>query len=269
MPERVRLHLSAAGAILQRDFSIFVSYRWRTVSQLATVILSVTLYHFISRLVRVESFPAPEDYFAFVVVGLIIAQVLHSTLGVPMQLRSELMAGTFERIIMSPFGTVGGVMSMMIFPFLTAVVLMSFMLLFAVVVFDMPLHASTAPLALPVGLLGTLSFAGLGVLLAALTLVFKQATGVAWIIAGISLVGGLYFPIDLLPGWIHWAGEVQPFTPTVDLLRHLLSDQPLQDSAVKSIAKLVGFAFVLLPVSMWALGSAARLSRRRGTIIEY
>lgn len=269
MLNSVRLHLSAVGAILERDFAIFVSYRWRTVSQLATVFLSVTLYHFISQLVRVESFPAPEDYFAFVVVGLLIAQILHSTLGVPMQLRSELIAGTFERIIMSPFGTVGGVMSMMVFPFFMAVVLMSMMLLFAVVVFDMPFHASTAPLALPVGLLGTLSFAGLGILFAALTLVFKQATGVAWIIAGISLIGGLYFPIALLPGWIQWAGEVQPFTPTVDLLRHLLSDQPLQDPAAQSLLKLVGFAFVLLPLSMWALSAAARLSRRRGTIIEY
>jgi ABC-2 type transport system permease protein len=269
MLEGVRLHLSAVGAILRRDVAIFFSYRARLASQMLSVIFSVTLFYYVSRLVQVQTFPSPGDYFAFVIVGLVIAQVLQSTVGVSLQLRSELVAGTFERILMSPFGVVGGVLSMMLFPFLMAAILASVMLLFAVVVFDMPFQASTAPLALPVAFLGALSFAAFGLLFAAMTLVFKQATGVTWLIAGISLIAGLYFPVHLLPAWMQWMAEVQPFTPAVDLLRHLLSDQPLRASATESLLKLVGFAFVLLPLSMATLGAAARLSRRRGTIIEY
>jgi ABC-2 type transport system permease protein len=267
--EPLRANLSAAGAVLQRDVMIFVTYRARTVSQVASVIFSVTLFYYVSRLVEVQTFPEPGQYFAFVVVGLVIAQVLQSTLGVALQLRSELVAGTFERIIMSPFGVVGGVLSMMIFPFLMAAFLATVMLIFAVTVFDMPLEGGTAILALPVGFLGTLSFAGFGLLFAAMTLVLKQATGIAWIVAGISLIGGLYFPVELLPGWISWLSEVQPFTPAVDLMRHLLSGQELREPAGESLLKLVGFAVVVLPLSMAALGAAARLSRRRGTIIEY
>ena len=40
-------------------------------------------------------------------------------------------------------------------------------LTFAVTVYDMPLHASTAPLAIPVAFLGALSFASMGMLFAA------------------------------------------------------------------------------------------------------
>jgi ABC-2 type transport system permease protein len=269
MLESIRAHLSAAGAVLQRDFSIFISYRWRTVSLMMGSVFSLTLFYYVSRLVQVSSFPTPGDYFAFVVVGLVIVQVVQSVLGVALQLRSELVAGTFERTIMSPFGVVAGVMSMMVFPFLTALAMGSMVLLLAVVVFDMPLAAGTIPLAVPVAFLGSLSFAAFGLLFSASTLLFKQASAITFLMAGISIVGGLYFPIDLLPNSIEWLAHVQPFTPTVDLLRHLLSDQPLRESAVTSVLKLVGFAVVMLPLSMAALAAAARTSRRRGTIIEY
>jgi ABC-2 type transport system permease protein len=269
MLENLRFQLSAAGAVVQRDFAIFVSYRARTLAMLANVGLSVTLFYYISRLVDVPSFDTPADYFAFVVIGLIISQVLQSTLGVALQLRSELVAGTFERVLMSPFGVVGGVVSMMIFPFLTSVCLAVAMLVISVAGFGMPIESGTALLALPVCFLGALSFAGFGVLFAALAVVFKQATGVQWVVALVSLVGGLYFPVALFPDWIQWTSEVQPFTPTVDLLRHLLSGHPMQGPAAEAVIKLVGFAGVLIPLSMLALGAAARRARRRGTIIEY
>ena len=68
-----------------------------------------------------------------------------------------------------------------------------------------------------------------------------------FIVAGIAIVGGLYFPIAVLPGWIRWASEVQPFTPATDLLRHLLVDTPLVHPAIVELLKLVGFTAVLLP----------------------
>src|SRR3954454_16259781 len=216
MLENLRFHLSAAGAVVQRDFAVFVSYRARTLAMLAKVGLSVTLFYYISRLVDVESFATPADYFAFVVIGLIISQVLQSTLGVALQLRNELVAGTFERILMSPFGVVGGVVSMMIFPFLTSVCLAAAMLVVAVAGFGMPIESGTALLALPVCFLGALSFAGFGVLFAALAVLFKQATGVQWIVALVSLVGGLYFPVALFTDWIQLTTEVQPLSPRFD-----------------------------------------------------
>lgn len=269
MLENVRLHLSAVGAVLQRDLFVFVSYRTRTVSMLANVLFSTTLFYYISRLVQVETFQSPADYFAFVVVGLVIAQVLHSTIGVAIQMRSELMAGTFERILQSPFGVVGGVLSMMVFPFLLSVCLAAATVIFAVALFDMPIETSTAALALPVGCLGALSFAGFGVLFAAMVMIFKQTTGIAWVITLVSLVGGLYFPVQLFPGWIEWTSQVQPFTPTVELLRHLLSGYDMHESVATAVLKLTGFACTVLPLAILALAAATRTARRRGTIIEY
>ena len=62
--------------------------------------------------------------------------------------------------------------------------------------------------------------------------------------AGITLIAGFYFPVSLLPGWIQWASDVQPFTPAVDLLRHLLIGIDLEGSAWLAVARLAGFAAI-------------------------
>jgi ABC-2 type transport system permease protein len=89
------------------------------------------------------------------------------------------------------------------------------------------------------------------------------------VVTGISLVAGLYFPVSLLPDWIQWASNVQPFTPAADLLRHVLIDTPLEGSAAGDVLRLVGFTAVTLPLSILALRGGVLRSQRQGTITEY
>jgi ABC-2 type transport system permease protein len=107
-------------------------------------------------------------------------------------------------------------------------------------------------------------------MLLATVLIAKQVlAGTTFIVAGISLIAGLYFPVTLLPGWIRWASDVQPFTPAVDLFRWALVGRPLHDSALLDVARIAGFAAVLMPLAVLLLRAAVRVARRRGTIIEY
>lgn len=268
---RVALDLGAGMAIVRRDFKLALSYRLRFFTQLLSGFFSLTLFYYLSRLVQVEVFESPDAYYAFVVVGLVILQVLNSTLATPPgAMRQELVAGTFERMVLSPFGPVGGAISMLIFPFLYALIMAIAMLGFASLAFGLEVQWTTVPLVVPIAVLGALSFAPFGILMLAMVLVVKQvAAGTTWIIAGISLIAGLYFPVSLLPDWVEWMSEVQPFTPTVELMRHLLVGTPLIDPAWLNLARMVGFAAVLLPGAIWVLRKAIRKSRRKGTIIEY
>jgi ABC-2 type transport system permease protein len=261
----------ALAAVALRDWRITISYRTRFITHLLSVFFSLTLFHFVSRLVHVSTFRTPQAYFAFVLVGLISLQVLNSTLHVPPgALRTELVAGTFERFLLSPVGGVLGIVSMLLFPFLYALVSALAMLLMAGVVFGVHLHWATIPLVIPVGLLGALSVAPFGVLFLAIVLLAKQAlSGATFLVAFISIVSGLYFPISLLPGWMRWMADAQPFTPAVDLMRHVMVDSPLREPVLGELAKMAGFTVVLLPLSIMLLSVALRLSRRWGTILEY
>jgi ABC-2 type transport system permease protein len=134
----------------------------------------------------------------------------------------------------------------------------------------MPLEWSTAALVAPVGVLGALAFAPFALLVAGAVILVKQAgAGAGFLVTGISLVGGFFFPVTLLPDWIQWVSNVQPFTPALNLLRHLLVGAPLDGSPWMPVVKLAGFAAVLLPLALMILRLSIRLAQRRGTIIEY
>ncbi len=264
-------HARAGVAVLKRDFLIALSYRLQLVGPLLGAFFSLAIFYYVSRLVRVAPFDSADDYFAFVLIGIVIFQMLQSLLGAaPMLVRQELVAGTFERIVVSPFGPLGAISAMLLFPFVLALITGTLTLLFGALVFGVDLDFPHALLGIPVACLGALAFAPFGLLTAALVLVVKQATvGVALTLAAISLVSGLYFPVDLLPGWIGWGADVQPFTPTLDLMRHVVVDTPLRDPVSLQLAKIVAFTAGMVPLSLWVLAWAIRFTRRRGTIIEY
>jgi len=256
---------------VRRDLLIALSYRTRFASHLLTIFFTLTLFHFISRLVHVPSFSSAQAYYAFAVVGLITLQVLNSTLMMPPGImRQELVAGTFERLMLSPFGALRGIGSLLLFPLLYCLTTALLMLMFAGLLFGVHLDWQTVPLVLPVGLLGALSFAPFGLFFLSIMLVSKQTVaGATFVVAGISLISGLYFPIALLPAWMRFLSSIQPFTPAADLLRHLMVGAPLHAPLAEELAKIAGFAAVLLPLSLLAVSFALRLSRKRGTILEY
>jgi ABC-2 type transport system permease protein len=264
----VAVNLGAAWAILRRDATVFFSYRWRLITQNIGIIFSLGIFYYVSQLVRVGNL-SRGNYFAYVAIGIIIVQVLHATLETPAGVRQELVAGTFERMVVSAFGPIGCLISLFLFPLVYSLVSMLVTLAVSAVVFGLHVHWATVVLALPVALVGSVAFASIGLIFAGMVVRFKQAPGTAYVLAVISLVAGFYFPPSLLPWWLRWASEVQPFTPAVDLLRHLLVGQPLRYGAAEDIVKLLGFSAVLLPIGLGVLIWAVNSSRRIGTITEY
>jgi ABC-2 type transport system permease protein len=199
-----------------------------------------------------------------------MVSVMYSCFSIPELLRQELVAGTFDRLLLSPFGAVRSVMAMSIFPLLYSFVLAAGTLALACVLFGLQLHWSTVPLSAPAMALALLAFLPFGLLFAALTVVVKQGSvGTTWVIALLSIVGGLYFPVSLLPHWVRTFGKVQPFTPATSVLRHLLVGSSIGESPGGALLKLALFAAVLVPGSILVLSRAIRFGQRRGTIIEY
>jgi ABC-2 type transport system permease protein len=267
----LRLQLDAVVAVVRRDATMSISYRWQFFTQLISLLLGVVLFYFLSRLVKVESFSSTDAYYAYVVCGLAIIQVLNSTFHtVPTAIRQELVAGTFEGVVLSPFGAVRTIVATTIFPFGYSLLTAICMLAFAALAFGMHVQWNTAPLAIPVALLGAFAFVPFSLLTAASVLVAKQAlSGMTWIVAILAMVAGLYFPVSLLPAWTRWLSDVQPVTPAVELLRHLLVGAPLAHPAWLDLIKLVAFGWLLALPAIWVLVRALEVARQRGTTTEY
>jgi ABC-2 type transport system permease protein len=263
--------LDASLAMAKRDLLIFFSYRFRLVTMTAGSLFSLALFHFLSRIVKAPGLETSGRYFAFVVVGLVIVEVLTSTMALPpASLRQELVAGTFERLLVSPFGAIAGIGATLIFPFCLAAFAGVVTIVLATAVFGLSLHGATVLLAIPYATLGALAFAPFGLVLLAMGLLVKQTVmGASFIVSAISLVAGVYFPISILPSWLRWASDVQPFTPATDLLRHALTGTALLHPAWLELLKLAGFAAVGLPVAVMAVRASVRIGRRSATILEF
>jgi ABC-2 type transport system permease protein len=262
-------YAGAAMATVRRDASIYLSYRLRFAAQLLATLFTLTIFFYVAKLVRSGAVGHNADYYAFVVVGIATMVVLEAALTVSQLVRMELVAGNFERFLISPFGPVAGAMSMAAFPIAFATLFAGIVLALAAAIFSVPIHVDGIPMALVVIALGGLAFAAIGLLFVGGLIAYKSAMGATWVIAALGLLGGIYFPVKLFPGWISWASEVQPLTPAVDLLRHLLVGTPSLQPPWLELLKLVGFASILTPISAAVLWQAVKISRRRGTLMEY
>lgn len=262
-------YLSAVGCTMRRDVAIFLSYRFRFVSQMLTMLCAMTMFYYVSRLVRVGVVGPRADYFAYVVVGIVSLTVLTAALNAVQLVRAELLTGSFERVVLSPFGPVAGVVSLLAFPVAYAIAQAGLMFTVAAVVFRFPILLGGIPAAMAVAGLAAVAFGALGMLFVAMLLAFKSASGASYALGALSILGGVYFPVALFPGWLRWISEVQPFTPTLEVLRHLLLGTSVAGTLPVGLGKLAGFAVVLAPLAVGALWLAVRHSRRRGTLLEY
>jgi ABC-2 type transport system permease protein len=256
-------------AVFKRDLLIFMSYRFRLFSQMFAVLFSLLSFYFIAHLVRLSAFGSPSAYFAFAVYGILIMSVLTAATSIPDVFHGELVAGTFERLLVSPMGPVVGVLAMSLFPIFYATFFAALTVLVATLAFGLPVNLAGLPLAMPVAALGTLAFGAFGLLMVAGVCVFKATPGRQYLSAVIGLFGGAYFPLVLLPHWLRWFPYAQPFTPALDLLRHLLLGTRSFEPPWIELLTLAGWVFVLIPLATGALGAAVRASRKRGIILEY
>lgn len=262
-------YCDAICATVKRDLTIFLSYRMRVVSQMAAMLLTMTMFYYVSKLVRPGVLGPRGTYFAYVVVGIISLAALTAALNTAQLVRMELFAGTFERPIVSPLGPAGGAVALAVFPILYALALSGCMLVVAAMVYGFPVALGGIPAALGISAVAAVTFAAIGLLLVAALIAFKSAMAASWVLAGFSILGGVYFPTTLFPRWIQWLAEVQPFAPAVDLIRHFLLNTAPAHPVWEELAKLVGFTALLIPLAAIALRLAVRHSRRRGTLLEY
>ena len=99
-----------------------------------------------------------------------------------------------------------------------------------------------------------LLFAGLGVAVAAFTMAFKRGTALVGLITGaLALLGGVWFPVTLLPGVVRWVAQLLPFTWGVAALRDCLL------SGHVDLLRLTGLlvsGLVVLAAALWLFGAS-------------
>jgi ABC-2 type transport system permease protein len=266
--------IALAGALIRRDWRIALSYRGSYLLEIGSMILFLAVFFYLGRLVNEGDLAADEgldaDYFAFAAVGIAVFRVAQMSLsGFSRKLREEQTTGTFEALMTAPVSSASVVLASSAYDLLRGAVSGLVVLLAAILVFgvDLDADAGSALVALA-GLLGSLVLiAALCAALAGLIVWLQRATALLGIaLAVLGLLGGVYFPVEVLPQPLEAIAEALPFTWGVDVIRDALLGGDVE------AAQLVGvFAAgaVLLPLGLTAFAAAVRHARRVGTLAGY
>jgi len=260
---------------LKRDFFIASSYKFAFVFDLGTIIFSILTFFFIARLFGGYASPYLQtyggEYFPFVLVGLALANYFSAAMtSFTRSLSQEQYTGTLEFLLLSPTRVSTILLSSCLWDFLFASVRVFLYFLLGVVFFGLDLSGINPAAALAVLALTILSFSGFGILSASFILVLKRGDPVNWFFNGISrFLGGVYFPIAILPLWMQKFSCLLPITYSLRAMRMAV----LMGSSIKDIlpdlTALILISIIFLPASILCFGYALKKAKLNGSLTYY
>ena len=267
--------MDKAWAFLKRDFRINVSYRIAFLLRFLGLFFSTALYYFIAQLIGRAAIPQLEsyggDYFAFLLIGIALSGYLGTSLSsFSSVIRSEQVTGTLEMMLLTPTKLSTIVISSSLWSFLLTSLNVFLYLLLGVLVFGLDLGRGNWPAALLILILTIICFSSLGIIAAAFIMVLKRGDPVTWVFGMFSsLLGGVYYPITIMPQGLQYFSYLLPVTYSLRAMRHALLmgysfRELLPDMAIVSL-----FCVVLLPLGLVSFRYAVHRAKVEGSLTHY
>lgn len=210
------------------------------------------------------------DWFAFVVVGLAVQEPLYAALTEgAARLREARLVGTLEAVLVTPISPTRMVVLSTVTPVLGGVARGALVLGVGAAALGVRLDPAGLPLAVVTLAVAVVASLALGLLGASFTLVFKRGDPVSSLLhVGSALLGGVLYPVDVLPESIRGLAEVIPLTHALGAVRAALLPGAAVDGTV-ALARLVGLTLVLVPIAWWVFRRAAARARAEGSLGFY
>ncbi len=262
-------------AFIIRDLRREVSYRFSFFLQVLGFLPVVVMFFYLSQLVG-QSISGPlkpygGSYFPFALIGISVHNYLALAISsFTNSLRDSQLSGTLEAVMATPVGIHQFLIGSSGYCFCLNSLRVLIYLGFGSLVFSIHFHWTHLPAVLLVLLLTIAGFTGLGIFSAGFTLLFKRGDPVNW---GINMsswfLGGVYFPVSLLPGWAQKVAGVIPMTHTLESLRMILINGSRLGEILDHLLVLGLWALVGLPLSIICFHLSLRRTRVLGTMGHY
>lgn len=267
--------IKALTGFLLRDLQIQVSYKLSFILQIVSIFPVVLMFYFLS-LFFGDSVLGPlkqygGHYFPFVLIGIAVQNyftlALSSFSG---SIREAQLSGTLEAIFATPVRTTTFLIGSALYAFVFNSLRILAYLIFGGLIAGIAFNLSSMPGTLLVIALSIAAFSSMGILSASFILLFKKGDPLNWFFSAVSwLLGGVYYPISVLPDWFQKVSDFIPMTHSLEALRVLLLGQGNLASVSKSLISLTIWALVGLPVSYVCFLYALNRGRVKGNLGHY
>lgn len=205
----------------------------------------------------------------FLLIGTLVWAYLSAVLDdMSLTVMWERWEGTIEHTLMAPVPRVVHLVGMSAFGILHAFIRTSLIMVCALPFFHVELsRADWATAAAVVGV-GSISLVGLGILAGILPLLYpERGEQMSFMVqALVLLVSGVYYSVDVLPGWLQAVSHVSPATYLLRGIRDALLNGTSVGHEAGAIAILGLFGAVLVPLSLMAFGVAEHWAKKTGRL---
>ncbi len=271
----VKVFLNKILAFFIRDLLEEISYPIAFLWHCGGILFRLVTFYFLALLIDAAAQPYLASYqggyFPFVMVGLSLASFQGAALtAISNKILYGMYSGTLEAMLVTPTPITLIIFSSVLYQFFSALIEILIYFGFGVFIFGFSLGQADLLAAAVLLALTLLAHLPLGILAAGFILIFKRGDPITLMFGHLSaLLGGVYFPLLVLPPWLQTMALFIPITHALEGLRQaVLNGQGLYQVSTQ-VAILGAFATLLLPFSLaffaWALGQAKRL----GTLSQF
>ncbi|MGH9503136.1 MAG: ABC transporter permease [Terriglobales bacterium] len=259
-------------AFFRRDMAIARSYRIAFALEILEAFFGVATFYYLSRFVSSDvldhALPQGSDYFAFALVGFAFFDYLTvSMTAFDSSITEAQQNGTLEAMLVTETPLTMILIASTAYPFLLLAMRTMIYLAWGVLFFHFPVHQANWLGAAILLLVSILAFAGLGVISTSYLLLFKRGNPARWLIIGASsLLGGMMYPVSVLPVPLQWLARLLPVTYSLEGMRQALLGGASLAQLWPAVGALLLFAVILLPLSGMVFAWALRRTRITGTL---
>jgi ABC-2 type transport system permease protein len=263
----VRKHLSSAMAFVHRDLQIALSYQVPFLFDFVGAFFVMFEFYYLAKVVPETG--ATGDYLGFVATGLVVTTFLVSGASVVANnIRQEQVQGTIEVTLSAGLRLSALSLGISAYPLIAGAIRAT---IYAALAAGLGARVPGANwgLAIATMIVGSVSFVAIGLVAVGLVLVFRQAAGVVgWLVGAATLLAGVIFPLDLLPGWLRFLSGLSAATWTLQTVRAALEGTSWAEEW-PSVALLAGMGVLYAALAQGALSLGIGHARRAGTLARY
>ena len=264
--------LQKVWAYVKKEFLIEMSYKFAMMFSVFGIFTTIATYFFIDRLFGSQMTPdlAPFDtpYFPYVLVGnAFFAYVGLALGGFSGRIESEQSLGTLEVLFGTPTKLWVLMLAMVIWNTLYATVEVVGYFVVGGVGFGVDFsQINWLSLGSILGLV-IVAFNSIGLIEAGWLLVFKRGAAAAWAFNSLwALLGGVFFPVTVLPAWLQPIAEWNPITYAIRGLQLAIYQDTPVTQLTHELSILGAFCVVLVPFGLLSWDWALRRAKIDGSL---
>lgn len=250
------------------------SYRLRMLGSIAGLLLSVIPLYFIANALQpvMAEKIAQEggEYFAFLMLGTVTFMMLPTAMqSLPGSISGGIGSGVFEALLGTRARLPALLAGMMGFGLLWTALRALVMVIGGWLLGAAILWSQLGSAILILGLI-VLAYLPFGLIGSAMVIAFRTAGPLSKAVLALSaLLGGVYYPTQVIPSWLQSISAFIPLTYGLRSLRRTVLEGESLTAVLPDLGMLCLFIAVLMSIGVLALNRALHFARRAGTLSQY